>query len=272
MVVLEDPSSGKVAVKQELGSLTNFLDEHATEAATEDDQDGAETAAPPLLAQYDELEKTVVDADDLGDILGPRKHESDVALRTAEPGVATGLAWTPVGGVILFVEATRMPGKGNITLTGQLGDVMRESATAALSLVKAHAKLHGLEDVEFEKTDVHIHLPAGATPKDGPSAGITLYTTLVSLFTGRKVRSDLAMTGEVNLRGLVLPVGGIKEKVLAAYRAGLRRVILPKRNEKDAVEIPESVRKETELHFVERIEEVLDLALCAPDEQTVGCA
>ena len=269
VVVLEDPASSKVAVKQELGSLTEFLDEHAMPS---DGSNDPESEAPPLLAQYDELEKSIVDAKRLGDILGPHKYESDVALRTAEPGVATGLAWTPVGGVILFVEATRMPGKGNITLTGQLGDVMRESATAALSLVKAHAERHGLEDVEFEKTDVHIHLPAGATPKDGPSAGITLYTTLVSLFTGRKVRSDLAMTGEVNLRGLVLPVGGIKEKVLAAYRAGLRRVILPKRNEKDAVEIPESVREETELHFVERIDEVLDLALCAPDEQAVGCA
>ncbi|MDF1800963.1 MAG: endopeptidase La [Planctomycetota bacterium] len=209
-----------------------------------------------------ELPKHVIGKGDLHRILGPTKYESDVALRTAEPGVATGLAWTPVGGVILFVEATRMPGKGNLILTGQLGDVMQESATAAMSLLKTRADRFGLTQEDFEKVDIHVHLPEGATPKDGPSAGVTLFTTLVSLMTGRRVRSDLAMTGEINLRGLVLPVGGIKEKVLAAYRAGLRRVILPKRNEKDLEDVPESVRSKIEFHCVTRVGEVLDLALC----------
>ncbi|MBC8451147.1 MAG: endopeptidase La, partial [Planctomycetes bacterium] len=212
------------------------------------------------------FERITIGKGDLHAILGPPKYESDVALRTSEPGVATGLAWTPVGGVILFVEATRMAGKGNMILTGQLGEVMQESATAALSLVKTRAARFGLTQKDFEESDIHIHLPEGATPKDGPSAGVTLYTTLISLFTGRTVRSDVAMTGEVNLRGLVLPVGGIKEKVLAAYRAGLRRVILPKRNKKDLEEIPSSVRNEMEFHFAERVSDVLEVALCQPGE------
>ena len=228
------------------------------------------TPRPTPLERAAELELDVplheIGVDDLFEILGPIKYESDVALRTAEPGVATGLAWTPVGGVILFVEATRMPGKGNMTLTGQLGEVMQESATAAMSLLKARAERFDLTPEHFEKVDIHVHLPEGATPKDGPSAGITLYTTLVSLMTGRRVRSDIAMTGEINLRGLVLPVGGIKEKVLAAYRAGLRKVILPKRNEKDIVEVPGAVRAEIEFHPVARVGEVLDLALCEPGE------
>ena len=214
--------------------------------------------AEELLADFD---KITIAKSELHDILGPERYDSDVALRTAEPGVATGLAWTPVGGVILFVEATKMPGKGKLSLTGQLGDVMQESAQAAFSLLKNRAERFGIKPKVFETTDIHVHLPEGATPKDGPSAGVTLYTTLVSLFTGRTVRSDIAMTGEINLRGLVLPVGGIKEKVLAAYSAGLRQVILPKRNEKDLEDVPEAVRAEMIFHPVSRVGEVLDLAL-----------
>ena len=159
--------------------------------------------------------------DDLHEILGARKFESEVAMRTSIPGVATGLAWTPVGGDILFIEATRIPGKGGLILTGQLGEVMRESAQAALSLVKGKAASLGLDTKLFDNSDIHVHVPAGAIPKDGPSAGVAMFTALVSLLTGRTVKSDTAMTGEISLRGLVLPVGGIKEKVIAAARAGL---------------------------------------------------
>ena len=249
-------------------ALETGLDEVAADEVAAEPE--PEPARPTPLERAAEVGLEVpvheIDADDLHDILGPIKVESDVALRTAEPGVATGLAWTPVGGVILFVEATRMPGKGGLILTGQLGDVMQESATAAMSLLKARAERFDLTPEDFEKVDIHVHLPEGATPKDGPSAGITLYATLVSLMTGRRLRSDLAMTGEINLRGLVLPVGGIKEKVLAAYRAGLRRVILPARNEKDLVDVPEPVRAELTFHPVARVGEVLDLALCEPGE------
>jgi ATP-dependent Lon protease len=163
-----------------------------------------------------------------------------VALRTSVPGVATGLAWTPVGGDILFIEATRPPGGGKLILTGQLGDVMKESAQAALSLVKSRARELGVDPALFEKSDIHIHVPANAIPKDGPSAGVAMFTALVSLLTGRTVRSDTAMTGEISLRGLVLPVGGIKEKVVAAVGAGITRVLLPARNRRDFEDIPES--------------------------------
>ena len=165
----------------------------------------------------------MVDTPDLEAILGGRRFENEVAERTSVPGVATGLAWTPVGGDILFVEATRIPGKGDLILTGQLGDVMRESATAALSLVKSRAADLGIDEKLFEKSDIHVHVPAGAIPKDGPSAGVAMFTALASLLTGRKVRADTAMTGEISLRGLVLPVGGIKQKVVAAHAAGIRR-------------------------------------------------
>jgi ATP-dependent Lon protease len=177
------------------------------------------------------------------------------------PGVATGLAWTPVGGDILFIEATRMPGRGDMILTGQLGDVMKESARAAISLVKSKARVLGLDEDPFRDVDVHIHFPAGAIPKDGPSAGVTVVTALVSLVTGRLVRSDVAMTGEISLRGLVLPVGGIKEKVIAAYRAGVRTVILPARNRKDEEEIPKSALDGVEILYADRIEDVLAAAL-----------
>src|SRR5499427_11136636 len=180
-----------------------------------------------------------IEPEDLAEILGPPRFEGEVAMRTSIPGVATGLAWTPVGGDILFIEATRTPGNGQLILTGQLGDIMKESAQAALSLVKARTSSLGLDPDTFAKSDIHVHVPAGAIPKDGPSAGVAMFTALVSLLTNRTARSDTAMTGEISLRGLVLPVGGIKEKVVAAARAGLTTVVLPARNRKDYEEIPE---------------------------------
>ncbi len=202
-----------------------------------------------------------ISADDLHEILGARKFESEVAMRTSIPGVATGLAWTPVGGDILFIEATRIPGKGGLILTGQLGEVMRESAQAALSLVKGKAASLGLDTKLFDNSDIHVHVPAGAIPKDGPSAGVAMFTALVSLLTGRTVNSDTAMTGEISLRGLVLPVGGIKEKVIAAARAGLATVILPERNRKDYEDIPEAARATLRFIWAERVEQVIDAAL-----------
>jgi ATP-dependent Lon protease len=202
-----------------------------------------------------------IEPGDLAEILGPPRFESEVAMRTSIPGVATGLAWTPVGGDILFIEATRIPGDGRLILTGQLGEVMRESAQAALSLVKGKAAGLGLDPATFAKSDIHIHVPAGAIPKDGPSAGVAMYTALVSLLTNRTVRSDTAMTGEISLRGLVLPVGGIKEKVVAAARAGLVTVILPARNRKDYEEVPEAARNELRFLWAERVEDVIEAAL-----------
>ncbi len=193
--------------------------------------------------------------------LGPRAFEREVAERTVEPGVAVGLAWTPVGGDILFIEATRMSGKGKLTLTGQLGDVMKESAQAALSWIKARTAALGINDTLLETSDLHLHVPAGATPKDGPSAGVTMLTTLVSTLTGKLVAEGLAMTGEITLRGQVLPVGGIKAKVLAAHRAGITRVMLPERNRKDLVDIPGEVLRGLEVSFVQTMDEVLTIAL-----------
>ncbi len=198
---------------------------------------------------------------DLVPILGAPKFESETAMRTSVPGVATGLAWTPVGGDILFIEATRIPGSGKLILTGQLGEVMKESAQAALSIVKNRAAALGIDAKRFEKSDIHVHVPAGATPKDGPSAGVAMFMALVSLMTERTIRSDTAMTGEISLRGLVLPVGGIKEKVLAAHAAGIRRVMLPARNRRDYDDIPEIARKEMEFVWLERVEQAVAAAL-----------
>jgi ATP-dependent Lon protease len=199
--------------------------------------------------------------EDLAAILGAPRFESEIAMRTSIPGVATGLAWTPVGGDILFIEATRIPGSGKLILTGQLGDVMKESAQAALSIVKNRAASFGIDASRFDKSDIHIHVPAGATPKDGPSAGVAMFMALVSLMTDRTVRSDTAMTGEISLRGLVLPVGGIKEKVLAAHAAGIKRVMLPARNRRDFDDIPEIARRELEFIWLERVEEAVAAAL-----------
>jgi ATP-dependent Lon protease len=194
-------------------------------------------------------------------ILGAPRFENEVAMRTSVPGVATGLAWTPAGGDILFIEATRAPGKGGFLLTGQLGDVMRESAQAALSLIRNKAASLGLDPKMFAEADVHIHVPAGATPKDGPSAGVAMFIALHSLFSGRTVRSDTAMTGEISLRGLVLPVGGIKEKVTAAARAGLKRVMLPARNRRDFDDIPEDTRKSLEFIWLEQVDNAIEAAI-----------
>jgi ATP-dependent Lon protease len=198
---------------------------------------------------------------DLAAILGAPQFESETAMRTSVPGVATGLAWTPVGGDILFIEATRVPGSGKLILTGQLGEVMRESAQAALSIVKNRAVSFGIDPSRFEKSDIHVHVPAGAIPKDGPSAGVAMFMALVSLMTERTVRSDTAMTGEISLRGLVLPVGGIKEKVVGAHRAGIKRIMLPARNRKDYDDIPEMARKEVEFIWLDRVEEAVAAAL-----------
>jgi len=202
-----------------------------------------------------------VGVDELVPILGQRKFESEIAMRTSVPGVATGLAWTPVGGDILFIEATRVHGNGKLILTGQLGDVMKESAQAALSIVKNRAVLLGIDPDRFEKSDIHVHVPAGAIPKDGPSAGVAMFMALTSLMTDRTIRSDTAMTGEISLRGLVLPVGGIKEKVIAAHAAGLKRVMLPARNKRDFDDIPEEVRNALEFVWLKRVEEAVAAAL-----------
>ncbi len=208
-----------------------------------------------------EAGKFVVQKDEVPEYLGPQRYQSEVAERTAEPGVATGLAWTPVGGDILFIEATKMPGKGSLVLTGQLGDVMKESAQAAMSFVRSRTKWLGIEENFLEKTDIHVHIPAGAIPKDGPSAGVTMFTALASLLTGKPVRPDVAMTGEISLRGAVLPVGGIKEKLLAAHRAGIKRILMPERNQKDMIDVPEQAKKEMEFFFIKRIDEILPLVL-----------
>ncbi len=200
-----------------------------------------------------------IKADDLGKLLGPPIYFQEIAERTAEPGVATGLAWTPTGGDILFIESTDMPGSGKLTLTGYLGEVMKESAEAAMSYVRSEADELGTSVKDFTKYDFHIHVPAGAIPKDGPSAGVTMAVSLISLLTERPVLPDVAMTGEITLRGKVLPVGGIKEKVLAAKRAGISTIVLPKRNEKDLVDVPEHIKAEINFHFVEKVDEMLPI-------------
>ncbi|MET4231079.1 ATP-dependent Lon protease [Bradyrhizobium sp. LA6.10] len=205
--------------------------------------------------------KVVVSPKDIAIVLGQPRFEGEIAQRTSIPGVATGLAWTPVGGDILFIEASRVPGRGGMILTGQLGDVMRESVQAAMTLVKSKATQLGIDPSVFEKSDIHVHVPAGATPKDGPSAGVAMFTALTSLLTNRTVRSDTAMTGEISLRGLVLPVGGIKEKVVAAAAAGLKRVMLPARNKRDYDDIPKSARDNLEFIWLERVDEAIAAAL-----------
>ncbi len=210
------------------------------------------------------VQQVKVSPDDLVPVLGPLKYDAEIALRTGMPGVATGLAWTPVGGDILFIEASRMPGSGKLILTGQLGDVMKESAQAAHTLIKARAESLGIAQGMLEKSDIHVHVPAGATPKDGPSAGVAMFTALASLLTNRAVRSDVAMTGEISLRGLVLPIGGVKEKVLAALRAGITTVMLPARNKRDLEEVPAEAREKLKFVWVEHVDQALATAL-SPD-------
>jgi ATP-dependent Lon protease len=218
------------------------------------------------------VSRGVLTAKDITAVLGQPRFESEIAMRTSIPGVATGLAWTPVGGDILFIEASRTPGKGALILTGQLGEVMRESAQAALTLVKSRASQLGIDPSVFEKSDIHVHVPAGATPKDGPSAGVAMFTALASLLTDRTVRSNTAMTGEISLRGLVLPVGGIKEKVVAAAAAGLTRVMLPARNKRDFDEIPRGARDRLEFIWLERVDEAIAEALEKKSTQAAAAA
>lgn len=219
------------------------------------------------------VEALTIDAPDLHAILGPKRFEAEVAMRGDMPGVATGLAWTPVGGDILFIEAARTPGGGRLILTGQLGDVMKESAQAALSLAKARAASLGIATESFERSDIHIHVPAGATPKDGPSAGVAMFVALVSLLTGRPVRSNVAMTGEISLRGLVLPIGGVKEKVLAALRAGITTVMLPARNERDLEDIPADARSRLQFIWLDQVDDAIRVAVpdaAAPPAEASG--
>lgn len=213
------------------------------------------------IAEGDNTPRVIDDEEKVREFLGAQKYTSEVAERTEEPGVSTGLAWTSVGGEILFIEATRMYGSGKLQLTGQLGDVMKESAQAALSYVRANCDKFGIAKDFLDKSDIHIHIPAGAMPKDGPSAGVTMFTALVSMLTGVRVRHDVAMTGEITLRGRVLPIGGLKEKVLAAHRAGIKRVIVPERNKADLDEVPQEIKDALEFVFAAKMEQVLDAAL-----------
>jgi ATP-dependent Lon protease len=261
---LEEHGLSKEKVVFEENAVAEVIDSYTREAGVrnlEREMANVIRAIAVLVAEGKSGELEKITTERIAEFLGPAKHMSEVAERTAEPGVATGLAWTPVGGDILFIEATKMTGKGQLVLTGQLGDVMKESAQAALSFIRSRTKWLGLEDNFLEKIDLHVHIPAGAIPKDGPSAGVTMFVSMASLLTNKPIRSDVAMTGEITLRGLVLPVGGIKEKFLAAHRAGIKRVILPERNRKDVSEIPEQPRKEIEIIYVKRMDELLEHAL-----------
>jgi ATP-dependent Lon protease len=257
----EGPGKGKVEIDD--AALNDIIAHYTREAGVRnlEREIGKALRHAAVRIAEGESEKIRITPDDLQTILGSPQFENEVAMRTSVPGVATGLAWTPVGGDILFIEATRIPGSGKLILTGQLGDVMRESAQAALSIVKNRAESLGIDEKRFEKADIHVHVPAGAIPKDGPSAGVAMFMALVSLMTGRTVSGDTAMTGEISLRGLVLPVGGIKEKMVAAARAGIKRVLLPARNRKDYDDIPEEAREQLEFVWLERVDDAVAAAL-----------
>ena len=244
------------------GALAAIIRDYTREAGVRslERQIGAVCRRVAVRIAEGETQTARVDAPDLAELLGMAKFEREVALRAGMPGVATGLAWTPVGGDILFIEASRTAGSGRLILTGQLGDVMKESAQAALTLVKSRVATLNLDAAVFEKTDVHIHVPAGAIPKDGPSAGVAMFIALASLFMDRPVRNDVAMTGEISLRGLVLPVGGIKEKVLAALAAGIKMVMMPARNRKDLEDVPQQARQQLEFVFLDDVEEAVRVA------------
>jgi ATP-dependent Lon protease len=267
------------------GALARIIGEYTREAGVRnlERQIGALLRHTAVRIATGETVRITISADDVSEILGAAPFERETEMGTSVPGVATGLAWTPVGGEILFIEAMRSPGRAKLILTGQLGEVMRESAQAALTLLKSRAADLGIDPAEFESSDIHIHVPAGAIPKDGPSAGVAMYIALVSLATGRRVKSGLAMTGEISLRGLVLPVGGIKEKCLAAVRAGIDTVLLPARNRKDLEDIPQSARKKLAFVWLEHVDEAVEAALhdarqtlpantdnAAPEQHAVG--
>jgi ATP-dependent Lon protease len=254
-------AADKVSVSDE--ALRRVITEYTREAGCRslERQIGALLRNAAMRIAEGKDQQVTFDAQDVESVLGPTRFENEVAQRTSVPGVATGLAWTPVGGDILFIESARLPGSGKLILTGQLGDVMKESAQAALSLVKAQAAELGIDPRDFDNTDIHVHVPAGAIPKDGPSAGVAMFVSLASLLRREPVQSDVAMTGEISLRGLVLPVGGIKEKTIAAARAGIKRVILPARNRRDLEDIPASTRAALEFVWVDRVTQALDVAL-----------
>jgi len=265
LVARQLKSSGLTAEQIEIGddALSAIIHDYTREAGVRSLEREIGNVMRHTAARVAEaaIERAKIGAGDLAAILGALRFESEVALRKPLAGVATGLAWTPVGGDILFIEAARMPGSGKLILTGQLGEVMKESAQAALSLVKARAEPLGIAPEVLEKSDLHVHVPAGATPKDGPSAGVAMYLALSSLLTGRAVRSDLAMTGEISLRGLVMPIGGVKEKVLAALRAGITTVMLPERNRRDLEDIPADAREQLTFHWIGDVDAAMEVAL-----------
>ena len=213
------------------------------------------------VAENPRTRKQTVKDNELDKYLGVRKYLKDKTLENDEVGACTGLAWTSVGGTTLTIEVSLMKGKGEILLTGKLGDVMKESARAAISYIRAHAKKYGIDDEKFETTDIHVHVPEGATPKDGPSAGITMATAILSAFTGKPVKKSVAMTGEITLRGNVLPIGGLKEKALAAYRQGIKTIIIPTANKKDVSEIPQEIRKDINFITADSVEKVFETAI-----------
>jgi len=246
-------------------ALKDIIESYTREAGVRNLERSIGSVARAIAAEIvsGTSEKVNVDRPYVEKTLGPRRFEPELAQRTSIPGVATGMAYTPVGGEILFIESSRIPGRGNITLTGQIGDVMKESATAAFTLIRSRAEQMGIDAKMLAESDIHIHVPAGAIPKDGPSAGTAMFTSLASLMLNRPVRPDVAMTGEITLRGLVLPIGGLKEKTLAALRAGIREVIVPKRNEKDMPDLPQEVKDHLKFHFVSNVDEVLKIAVDA---------
>ncbi len=247
-------------------ALKEIIDSYTREAGVRNLERAIGSVARSIAADVvsGAAKSVIVDVPLVQRVLGTQRFEPELASRTAVPGVATGMAYTPYGGEILFIEATRMPGKGLTILTGQIGEVMKESATAAFSLIRSRADSLGIDSKRLAESDIHIHVPAGAVPKDGPSAGTAMFTALASLLTNKPVRHDVAMTGEITLRGLVLPIGGLKEKTLAARRAGIKEVIVPKRNEKDLADIPDEVKKTLKFHFVENVDQVLAVALAGP--------
>src|SRR5215510_4287720 len=260
-------SSSQVNLKEE--TIRTLIADYTREAGVRnlERELGSVLRSAAMKIAEGKATSVTIDAHDLHGILGARKFENEIALRVSTPGVATGLAWTPVGGDILFVEATRVPGRNKLILTGQLGEVMKESAQAALTLVKARAQDFDIDPDLFEKSDVHIHVPAGAIPKDGPSAGVAMFVALTSMLTGRTARGDTAMTGEISLRGLVLPIGGVKEKVLAAARAGITTVLLPSRNKKDLEDVPEAARNQVRFVWLDRVDDAIAAALVPSGER-----
>ena len=260
---IEDNGLNKKQFKISDKAIARVIDEYTRESGVRNLNREIGSVVRNIAAQIasDEIESESVKPDDIPEILGKQKYFSEIAERTTVPGVATGLAWTPVGGDILFIEASVARGTGKLSITGQLGDVMRESAVLAVSYLKSRSEEYGIPNTAFTEWDLHIHVPAGAIPKDGPSAGVALMSAIASIFTQRKVKSTIAMTGEITLRGSVLPVGGIKEKVLAAKRAGIKKVFLPKKNEKDVAEIESDIIKGLEFQYLDRMEPILETVL-----------